>query len=339
MPIERATYPGFFGGVLTSTNIDNNPFEKTNFLPGHSKVEVDFKNIELFGDKIDPLCMGVSCSGHGICYQGDCACLHGWSGPSCSIDPCHESISMVPSEKQCGECKVTLKLNPATIVSRAVSSVMVAGSFSAWTTFEMTEEPRSASDSSDTTYDKLYGRQSLYHGYSSSRVFEKDLYLPNNSNHTYKFLFDQNTWAFDMCNSAASDDGMEIKGLNSELFVSCNSTCDLKPAEGDLPDELQPVDNYQSGAVIQMFEWTFKSVAKECARLGREGWSAVMMSPVNSHLSLTPDLVDSFNVGGSQPPIYPWWQRYQSGSFDIKSRSGTEADLRIAAEECARHGE
>ena len=62
MPIERATYPGFFGGVLTSTNIDNNPFEKTNFLPGHSKVEVDFKNTELFGDKIDPLCMGVSCS-------------------------------------------------------------------------------------------------------------------------------------------------------------------------------------------------------------------------------------------------------------------------------------
>ena len=57
-----------------------------------------------------------------------------------------------------------------------------------------------------------------------------------------------------MCNSAASDDGMEIKGLNSELFVSCNSTCDLKPAKGDLPDELQPVDNYQSGAVIQMFE-------------------------------------------------------------------------------------
>ena len=55
--IERATYPGFFGGVSTSTNIDNNPFEKTNFLPGHSKVEVDFKNIELFGDKIDPLCI------------------------------------------------------------------------------------------------------------------------------------------------------------------------------------------------------------------------------------------------------------------------------------------
>ena len=88
-----------------------------------------------------------------------------------------------------------------------------------------------------------------------------------------------------------------------------------------------------SGAVIQLFEWPFSSVVQECQRLGEECWEDVKLSPVNAHLVLSPDIMEGFDVGESSLSLlYPYWHRYQTALYEIKSRSGTEADLRVTTE-------
>lgn len=346
-------YPGFFKGDLVSSTVIND----TDMPKHHVKTAVNWTNVRSTDLLPDPSCHGVLCSGNGICFEGKCLCLHGWTGLKCEIDPCESHITIVPSEKYCGQCQVTFKLNPATILPQPVSSVMVSGSFSNWSAIEMNLNEYDK-DSEDFTYSKLYPEDSFYHGMSSSRSYSIDLHIPHGQNHTYKSVLDHALWSFDKCNPNAISDGMETMDQNSLLYVSCpsesaaNPTCQFfesKQNEKNPSVEEDVVDmedlegsnsSIDSGSVIQLFEWTFSAVAKECKRLGEEGWVAVQLSPVNAHLVLAPDVIESFNMGESPMyrPIYPWWQRYQPASYKIKSRSGSEAELRAATAECARHG-
>jgi len=336
-------YPGFFKGDINSANII--PDEE--MLQGHKKTAIRWKNLRNTDKHPDPACLEVLCSENGMCFEGQCICMHGWSGPQCDVDPCENHISIVPSEKYCNQCKVTFKLNPSTLFTPPITSVMISGSFSNWSAIKM-ELDDYDQDKEDRGYSKLYPESSFYNGFSSSRSYSVDIHIPNGQNHTYKYFLDQAHWSFDQCNPDAISDGMETMELNSLIHVSCPSetrTCkfvDEGQKKESVPelnrsDVKDTVDDIDSGSVVQLFEWTYNSVARECKKLGEEGWAAVQLSPVNSHLVLSPNIIKSFNIGDSPlPPLYSWRQRYEPASYNLNSRSGTEKELRATTAECAR---
>ena len=70
-------------------------------------------------------------------------------------------------------------------------------------------------------------------------------------------------------------------------------------------------------AAVQLFEWKWTDVAKECeTHLGPKGFAAVQISPPNEH---------NWVASGDGAP-YPWWMRYQPVSYSLdRSRGGTRA--------------
>lgn len=75
---------------------------------------------------------------------------------------------------------------------------------------------------------------------------------------------------------------------------------------------------------VQLFEWPWNDIAKECETyLGPNGFSAVQVSPPQEHIST---------------PGSPWWERYQPVSYEILSRSGTEAQFKEMVFRCNRAG-
>lgn len=75
---------------------------------------------------------------------------------------------------------------------------------------------------------------------------------------------------------------------------------------------------------VQLFEWPWKDVAKECEfYLGPNGFAAVQVSPPQEHLSTS----NSF-----------WWERYQPVSYKIISRAGSEEDFKDMVSRCNKAG-
>lgn len=75
---------------------------------------------------------------------------------------------------------------------------------------------------------------------------------------------------------------------------------------------------------IQLFEWSWKDIAKECQeRLGPGGFSAVQVSPPQEHLLWAGN---------------PWWTRYQPISYRIESRGGSERDFMDMVKACKQAG-
>jgi alpha-amylase len=75
---------------------------------------------------------------------------------------------------------------------------------------------------------------------------------------------------------------------------------------------------------IQLFEWPWKDVARECeVYLGPAGFSAVQVSPPHEHV----------NTQNS-----PWWERYQVVSYKLNSRSGNEAEFTDMVNRCHKAG-
>lgn len=72
-------------------------------------------------------------------------------------------------------------------------------------------------------------------------------------------------------------------------------------------------------AFVQLFEWKWTDVARECeSYLGPKGFAAVQISPPNEHAWIT--------TGDGAP--FPWWMRYQPVSYSLdRSRSGTRAEF------------
>jgi alpha-amylase len=63
-----------------------------------------------------------------------------------------------------------------------------------------------------------------------------------------------------------------------------------------------------TGASVQLFEWSWNEIASECENfLGPKGFKSVQISPPTEHIE------------GSQ-----WWTRYQPVTYKIISRSGNE---------------
>lgn len=75
---------------------------------------------------------------------------------------------------------------------------------------------------------------------------------------------------------------------------------------------------------VQLFEWPWQDVARECEiYLGPAGFSAVQISPPHEHIDV---------------PGNPWWARYQMASYQLKSRSGDEADFTNMVQRCHNVG-
>ncbi|WP_433871989.1 alpha-amylase [Saccharopolyspora sp. CA-218241] len=90
---------------------------------------------------------------------------------------------------------------------------------------------------------------------------------------------------------------------------------------GDRP-AAAPVD----GPIIQMFQWPWESVGRECTEfLGPRGFGAVQVSPPQEHVVL-PD------------QGHPWWQDYQPVSYQLESRRGDRAQFAAMVDTCNAAG-
>jgi alpha-amylase len=79
---------------------------------------------------------------------------------------------------------------------------------------------------------------------------------------------------------------------------------------------------------VQLFEWKWTDVAKECEQwLGPHGFAAVQVSPPQEHAEID----DATNQ-------FPWWERYQAVSYKIDSRSGTRAEFADMVSRCRAAG-
>jgi alpha-amylase len=84
----------------------------------------------------------------------------------------------------------------------------------------------------------------------------------------------------------------------------------------------------QRTVFVQLFEWKWTDVALECEQwLGPHGFAAVQVSPPNEHAII--------DTASNQ---YPWWERYQSVSYTLDSRSGTRAEFADMVERCRAAG-
>ena len=73
---------------------------------------------------------------------------------------------------------------------------------------------------------------------------------------------------------------------------------------------------------VQMFEWTWNSLAKECTtNLGPAGYDWVEVSPPQEH------------IVGSE-----WWIHYQPVSYKLESKLGTRAEFANMVDTCEKAG-
>ncbi|KAG6865216.1 hypothetical protein C0991_004417 [Blastosporella zonata] len=74
--------------------------------------------------------------------------------------------------------------------------------------------------------------------------------------------------------------------------------------------------------IIQMFEWTWNSIASECTSfIGPAGYGFVQVSPPEEHIS------------GSQ-----WWTDYQPVSYNLTSKRGNRAQFSSMISACHAAG-
>ncbi|XP_028666934.1 pancreatic alpha-amylase-like [Erpetoichthys calabaricus] len=79
-------------------------------------------------------------------------------------------------------------------------------------------------------------------------------------------------------------------------------------------------------SIVHLFEWRWADIAEECERfLAPNGFGGVQISPPQESIRLT-------------NPWMPWWQRYQTISYNLCSRSGTEKELRDMVTRCNNVG-
>jgi alpha-amylase len=101
------------------------------------------------------------------------------------------------------------------------------------------------------------------------------------------------------------------------LLTACAGCVGHTDHQVDAPGQIATSDNRT--AFVQLFEWKWTDVARECeSYLGPKGFAAVQISPPNEH---------NWIPSGDGAP-YPWWMRYQPVSYSLdRSRSGTRAEL------------
>ena len=115
------------------------------------------------------------------------------------------------------------------------------------------------------------------------------------------------------------------------LMAAAHTGCDPADDHGDpIAHVGQAITATNRTAFVQLFEWKWTDVARECETyLGPKGFAAVQISPPNEHNWIT---------SGDGAP-YPWWMRYQPVSYSLdRSRSGSRAELIDMVNRCNTAG-
>lgn len=88
------------------------------------------------------------------------------------------------------------------------------------------------------------------------------------------------------------------------------------------PDASAPAPNGRGNAILNLFQWTWDSVAQECTDvIGPTGFGYVQVSPPQEHIRGT-----------------NWWTSYQPVSYRIESKLGTRAEFQDMVDTCAAAG-
>jgi|GEM_PF-154197 len=82
-----------------------------------------------------------------------------------------------------------------------------------------------------------------------------------------------------------------------------------------------PQSANDSDVILNMFQWTWNSVADQCPSLGDAGFGYVQVSPPQEH------------VLGEQ-----WWTSYQPVSYKLESKLGTATEFKNMVDTCAGSG-
>ncbi len=98
------------------------------------------------------------------------------------------------------------------------------------------------------------------------------------------------------------------------------------PTPYPTPTPQPPVTTTQRTAIVHLFEWKWTDIAQECENyLGPMGFAAVQVSPPQEHRVIPES-------------GHPWWERYQPVSYQLVSRSGSEAEFTNMITRCAASG-
>lgn len=88
----------------------------------------------------------------------------------------------------------------------------------------------------------------------------------------------------------------------------------------------------EPGVTVSLWEWSWRSVASECPRLGAIGYDGVQVAPPQ-------DSVKRTSTGnGSDAYLHPWWEVYQAVDYGLTSRMGDEQQFRAMVADCRKAG-
>lgn len=93
----------------------------------------------------------------------------------------------------------------------------------------------------------------------------------------------------------------------------------------------QHTENGQRGAIVELFGWPYKDIAKECETfLGKAGYMGVKIFPGQEHVQSLHYL--------ERGELNPWFYTYQPVSYRMHSRLGGREELREMIQTCRKNG-
>lgn len=114
--------------------------------------------------------------------------------------------------------------------------------------------------------------------------------------------------------AATAAAGLAAAGLiTTATSASSEPSPAVEPAAAD--------DVAHGDVILNLFQWTWTSVAEECATIGSTGIDAVQVSPPQEHIQGT-----------------EWWTSYQPVSYKIESKLGTREEFTTMVDTCGEAG-
>lgn len=123
--------------------------------------------------------------------------------------------------------------------------------------------------------------------------------------------------------------------LVAATTLALGMTLTAPTAESAPPQRTTPTQ--EPGVTVSLWEWNWRSIARECPRLARSGYDGVQVAPPQNSVKRT--AVEADNPGGTGSAVlHPWWEVYQVVSYDLTSRMGDEQQFRDMVGVCRRAG-
>lgn len=123
--------------------------------------------------------------------------------------------------------------------------------------------------------------------------------------------------------------GLAAIAVGSRLLCACEdhgpSAAGQATVDSGAPATADPQARAAAGVFVELFEWPWNDIAKECQLyLGPKGFAAALVSPPSEHAILAG---------------YPWYERYQTVGYELdRSRSGTQAEFVAMVQACTAAG-